>query len=282
MKKSVSLFVVGAQKSATTSLFDCLNRHDAISGSLPKEPQFFSKVKRWQSEILDYHKLFPDNGNLLMDGSTTYSMCEQYPHTVENIWQYNPDAKIIYLIRDPISRIESHFRHRVLKNGTRYRSIDAEVKSDRAYLANSLYGRQISKYSERFSRDQILIVGFDEFVNNTDFVLVKILNFLGLEGNRIGSLISKGGSNVSGQRRRVRRIPGLRSALNAASFVSPVLPEYSKKLLAPLVFGRTGSSQVLSESVVNDFRAELLEDARILEPFLDGEMASTASWRIWR
>ena len=107
----VDFFIVGAPKSATTSLFHYLGQHEGISMSTIKEPDFFSHLEldkqklyyksKPVSYINTYHNLFlkKKKSQLLGEASVSYLF---YPKVSERIFSYNPNAKIIIVLRNPV------------------------------------------------------------------------------------------------------------------------------------------------------------------------------------
>jgi hypothetical protein len=106
-----NLFIVGSMKCGTTALYNFLTRHPKISGSTPKEPHFFTmnlnKGEAW------YRSLFKQDpaAQFFLEASPTYfdkAWNEDIPRRIQ---RFNPKAKIIIMIRDPLIRAISHFYH---------------------------------------------------------------------------------------------------------------------------------------------------------------------------
>ena len=109
----VDFMIIGAQKCGTTTFFDILKRHPDLSACREKEPHFFSKTPNWRKNLGWYHSLFEEEeGRLLFEASTTYTF---HPFFNKEIWldifDYNPEMKFIYLVRNPLDRIISGYRH---------------------------------------------------------------------------------------------------------------------------------------------------------------------------
>ena len=102
-----NLFIIGAPKCATSSLATYLAEHPAVFLSTPKEPFFWSEDypelrNRFGMNSLDaYMKLFEpaDGESIIAEGSTNYLRSEV---AVRNIMEFNPDAKFIVMLRDPV------------------------------------------------------------------------------------------------------------------------------------------------------------------------------------
>lgn len=100
----VDFMIVGAQKCATTTLFGLLNRHPFIEGSSDKEPAFFAIHDNWARKLDQYHSLFKDNRPHVkhFEASTVYTFLPLRKIGIYNeVYAYNPNMKIIYIVRDP-------------------------------------------------------------------------------------------------------------------------------------------------------------------------------------
>lgn len=181
----VDFFIIGAQKSGTTSLAAHVASHPDVCFCRNKEPHFFSRTRDWEARIDQYHALFDKpEGRLCGEASTSYSFLPKYPETAARIRTYNPDAKLIYMVRNPIERIISHLAHRQLKGRSR-RGVEKEVLSNPIYLDRSRYAMQIRPYLEQFRRDQILLLIFEEYVQEPRRVIEDMCWFLGLDPGRL-------------------------------------------------------------------------------------------------
>lgn len=101
-----NLFVIGVNKAGTTWLHGLLNDHPDIFMSKIKELNYFGA--EYPKNIEKYHLNFLDNKNVsfLGESSTSYF---RNPDVSEQIYEYNPEAKIIVMFRDPVNRMLSHF-----------------------------------------------------------------------------------------------------------------------------------------------------------------------------
>ena len=114
----VDFFIVGAPKAGTTSLYHYLNEHPEISMSSQKEPDYFSDAdiqnegmyygKNRIDTIKKYHSLFDDNSESKLKGEASVSYLF-YKNVPQKIKAYNPDSKIIIMLRNPIERAFSHY-----------------------------------------------------------------------------------------------------------------------------------------------------------------------------
>jgi len=203
MNKLPNLFIVGAEKAATTFLAQNLARHPDIFSPPIKEPQFFSTDKmpktkhekrlwnlpknRWH---IYSHNAFIRDENLylalfseqeprhryLLDASTSYL----YSHNAaQRIHRFNPSSKIIISLRNPITRAFSAYKMDLTIGGMRMEFSDA-IRVKRTYLERSLYYRQVKRYFDTFDKSDILILFFEDIKSDPAEAFRKIFDFLSL------------------------------------------------------------------------------------------------------
>ena len=111
----VNTFIVGAPKAGTTSLHYYLNQHADVSMSSVKEPNFFSSKEVeslfYNSKCIDdsndYHGLFSkEKRQIIGEASVSYLYYEKVPNRIHD---YNSEAKIIIMLREPVERSFSHY-----------------------------------------------------------------------------------------------------------------------------------------------------------------------------
>ena len=119
-KRSVSeyqyLIIGGTTKAATTSLFSYLSDHPSICAATYKETRFFlspdyplpSKY-RYNGDVEEYKLLFSDcqENQIRLESTPDYLYC---PSALDRIAEYLPNAKLVFSLREPISRIISWYR----------------------------------------------------------------------------------------------------------------------------------------------------------------------------
>ena len=178
----VDLMIIGAMKCGTTTLADLLKAHPRVSFCRTKEPEFFSKHPDWRSGLDAYHALYePREGAIYAEASTGTTF---YPHFNHGIWndlyEYNPELKLIYLVRDPIDRIVSHYMH-IHERGWSDRAMEDAVRNIPILINNTRYHAQVLPFVERFGRDLVLILGFDELIGDRQGTLERVGRFAGLD-----------------------------------------------------------------------------------------------------
>src|SRR4029079_2322923 len=102
-----TFIVIGAMKAGTTSLARYLGEHPDVFVCSPKEPQFFIESGTWDRGVAWYRELFAGGRDSIARGeaSTDYSKLPRHGGVVDRIAEVAPEARIVYLVRDPIERI---------------------------------------------------------------------------------------------------------------------------------------------------------------------------------
>ncbi len=177
-----NFLVIGAPKAATTSICTFLGRHPDVFMSYPKEPFFFCYdhvyAKGWDWYLSMFDKA---NGKAAIgEGSTPYAQVDTFPNTVPRISYHLPEVKLIYSVRHPIERIESHWIEMHSQGLTMSPFLKA-VREDIQYLDASSYWKQLSAYRQHYSDDRILIVFFEDYRRDPDRVLRQCFEFLGVD-----------------------------------------------------------------------------------------------------
>lgn len=173
--------VIGAMKSGTSSLYRWLGEQPELELPPLKEPHFFSRDEVWRRGLPWYLDLFPvAPGKLVGEASTTYTNPDHCRAAAARMASVVPDARLVYLLRHPVERLRSHYRHAVLR-GEEHLSL-AEVLGDpeNRYLRRSLYHDCLAPYLEVFDRSQICVVRFEDLVSDEAPAWPIVLGHLGL------------------------------------------------------------------------------------------------------
>jgi hypothetical protein len=183
-------------KSGTSYLHTLLSSHPSIFMSRYKEPSHFvdpSQLKKLSYDIWaqgywknqeDYLRLFQSAGTatILGEASVYYSHLPFLTGVSERISKFNPNARLIYVMRDPIERTISHYWEGVRNFAPgEYRPILEAIKSEPSYRDVSYYAMQLLPYFERFRREQIKLLTFEEMIRNPGEVIGSIFRWLNLD-----------------------------------------------------------------------------------------------------
>ena len=215
----INFFIVGAAKGGTTTVFERLNNRSDVYLSPLKEPNYYSKdidIEKFSAEFKantklelndyfsdtqlserqigfvrneeEYAKLFfpaPDEAKLIGECSTSYLWSTSAP---SNIFRAHPDAKILIMLRDPISRLYSHYMM-ARKYGFTSQSLIEAVKKDmkhpqkgwgssELFVELGMYSEQIARYKSLFPQDQIKIMLTNDLRNLNKWQ--ELISWLGL------------------------------------------------------------------------------------------------------
>lgn len=177
-----NLFVIGAPKCGTTSLHHYLDQHPAISMSRVKEPWVFASPD-YHERLGLYAEMLDGRAPVRGESSAVYSMHPHFPEVPERIAGVVPDARILYLVRDPVDRALSHYVQ-LVSDGKEARSIgealadfDAE---DNVYVAASRYRTQLLRYLDAFDPARIMVVDQAELRVEPGEALAGVFGFLGV------------------------------------------------------------------------------------------------------
>jgi hypothetical protein len=168
--------IIGAMKCATTSLFSYLAEHPAIAPAKIKEPEFFSLNQVHQAKVARYEDLWdfdPDLHRYAMEASTGYSKWDERG-AAERIHAYGLRPKLVYVVRDPFARIESHYNF-MLQNPAWMRDI-----TDERLVQTSNYALYADDYSRVFGRENLLILDYEALSAEPRDTVNRVCDFLGL------------------------------------------------------------------------------------------------------
>lgn len=252
MSRKPNFFIVGAAKAGSTSLDAYLGQHPDISMSQRKEPRFFALAgmkdtsvpgpmgKRLMldgvTDLVAYESLFTQAQDEKVVGENSNRYMEESETVAERIYRYNPDAKLLAILRDPVDRSYSHFqmnvRSRVEDGEAEFTSsgvyADALFRwlSDPFYVQMSRYHAQLEPYLEVFGIKALKVVRLRDLISRREDFLKKVYQFLDVDDGFRLSVV--GPHNVGGIPRSIvmqRFIKGGGVAGSVKRFVRSVVPE---------------------------------------------------------
>lgn len=173
--------VIGAMKSGTSSLYQWLGQQPEFELPPMKEPHFFSRDEVWQRGQPWYLDLFPEApGKLVGEASTTYTNPDHCQEAAARMASVVPDARLVYVLRQPVERMRSHYRHAVLRGEERRPLAEVLSDPDNRYLQRSLYHHCLAPYLKVFDHSQICVVRFEDLVSDGAPAWPVVLGHLGL------------------------------------------------------------------------------------------------------
>jgi hypothetical protein len=175
------VFIIGGMKCGTTSVHHMLKKHPQVSVTTDKEPSFFSK--RFRKGFNWYNAQFQiyDDTKVLIDVSPSYSMKHLFPHVTKEMYNFEPNAKIVYLVRDPLSRMVSHIHHDMLRGRLTKKQIDLWLTAEADCLLTTNYQQQIQPFIELYGKENVMVFQFENLIKNPQHFQDKFCDFIGLE-----------------------------------------------------------------------------------------------------
>jgi Sulfotransferase domain len=193
--------IIGAQKAGTSTLYASLSTHPEIEEAQEKELHFFDR--HYANGINSYRWQFPElkRGQITGEATPYYFF---HPLAPERVARTLPDVKLIAMLRNPVERAYSQYHSEVRKgfedlptfeeaiaaeaerlSGEREKvtedpTYDSHSLRHHSYLARGIYADQLEGWFEHFSREQFLILKFEDFASRPRRTLRRCEEFLGI------------------------------------------------------------------------------------------------------
>ena len=194
--------VVGAQECGTTALWEYLGAHPQVGMSSPKEVHLFDSEDyspEWTPQQIDkrYARWFrhASPGALLGEATPIYSYL---PEVAAQLQRYNPNLRLILLLRDSAERAISHYYMQKARNTEQapfwlalilepwrvWRCKNPRRKGSatrlHCYRGQGLYSRQLRNLYRHFPTEQVLLIHVRELLHDHQAVLRRAFAFLGV------------------------------------------------------------------------------------------------------
>ena len=195
--------VIGAMKGGTSFFYHLLTQHPLVERASAKELHFFDTL--FEEGVQWYRRCFPQpkwkNGRRIITGEATPYLSNSL--APERMADVVPEARLIALLRNPVDRAYSHYQMAVRK-GRENRSFEEAIEAKElrllgegreaseggchvsfggtrsAYLFRSIYVDQLLRWTEFFSKEQMLLLKSEDFFERTQETLKFAFNFLDL------------------------------------------------------------------------------------------------------
>lgn len=177
-----NLIIIGAQKCGTTGLHCYLGLHPQISMSRDKELNFFIRQRNWHNGIEWYKSNFTGKARIHGESSPSYTNYPFFSGVPERMYSVVPEAKLIYILRDPIDRIISHYVHQYADRLENRTIVDALTDLDNnPYICRSKYYMQLGQYLNYFPKTNILIITQEDLYSHHQQTLQQVFRFLNVD-----------------------------------------------------------------------------------------------------
>lgn len=226
--RNPDFMLIGAMKSGTTTLHAHLSRHPQLYLCRPKEPGFFSRDERYARGIDSYRALFapatPEQR--CGEASTCYTRWPHYADVAPRIAEHVPDARFLFIMRDPVARAYSHYRHLCEEwaaAGKELPGFAEALELAPEIVDASLYRAQLERFLPHFPRERFHLLTLEELKQRPSEVLAAVEDFLGVphadlvgdsqtRRNEAGTAIAR--KTMRKRLTRWRRLPGLSLAID--------------------------------------------------------------------
>jgi len=205
-----NLVIIGGMKCGTTSLHRYLEQHPQVFMSKKKELKFFvdnKNVGTWKLGLDWYRAHFADAGDAQVVGESTpeYAKCTVFRGVPERMVRVIPDARLLYILRDPIERMISQWVH-LYASGREGRPLARALGAGghNQYLEASRYAMQAKRYLEYFPRKSLYLTTMEELKEEPQGTLRGIFEFLGVDAEFFVPAFKKVHHSSKKKRRRSR------------------------------------------------------------------------------
>lgn len=179
-----NLIVIGSRKCATTSLHHYLNLHPEIFMSQThKELNFFVAEMFWKKGVSWYERQFPVKAPVRGESSPNYSRFPVWKGVPERMHSIVPNAKLIYIVRNPVERLISAYHHD-FKGGLESRTFEEMVSSrlkENPHFHDSRYYFQLTQFLKYYPLSRIHVVPSEQLSDRPYAVMQEIFKFLGVD-----------------------------------------------------------------------------------------------------
>src|SRR3954447_1529709 len=271
-----NLIVIGAQKCGTSGLHYYLSLHPEISVSRPKELNFFIAERNWLEGVDWYRGHFDPNAKVRSEASPNYTAYPQHLEVPERMHSVVPDAKLLYMVRDPLDRIAAHWVHNYAKRREKGDLRTTLMHPNTSYLARSHYYAQLQRFLRLYPRDQVLVIEQEQLRNQRNETLRRVFEFAGVDPGFSHPGFATQRHRTSRKRRGtpltrlLDRVDRRRGAVSARRF----------RALAGAVFpvGRSIEIPDVRGSLPDETLRSLREDAEKLRELTGLDLSA---WSIW-
>jgi len=170
--------VIGVARGGTSWIAKNLEFHPEVFMPPQKELHFFDR--NYEKGIVYYKKQFKNRKEKMIGEATpAYLYFEHIPKLIK---KHLPDVRLIVTLRDPVDRAFSHYlnlKAKAIRSGNKnYESFEKKIKITPRIIDEGFYYNLLNRYYKFFTKEQILILLFDDLRNDPINLLRKIYSFL--------------------------------------------------------------------------------------------------------
>ncbi|MCF8369940.1 MAG: sulfotransferase [Bacteroidales bacterium] len=195
-KIKIGFVVGGAQKAGTTSLNYYLNQHPEIGMPNVKELHYFDNdelFSRPENNHKAINQYFDPKPEIKIYGETTPIYLFWEP-SIQRIWNYNKEMKLIFILRNPATRAFSNwnmefnrknehedFLYCIKHEQDRIENGLNNARRIYSYVARGLYAEQIKRAQKFFPSEQVMFIKYEDYMKNQEETVRQVFDFLGVD-----------------------------------------------------------------------------------------------------
>lgn len=248
---TVSLFHIGPPKTATTWLYHCLRGHPQIVTSASDRIHYFDmhyvRGQDW------YHDQFV-TGDRDQDGSVWFDPTYSYicsPRAADRMAQYNPEAKIMLCLRNPVERAFSHYWHlkkTVGKHGFAFREAIEHYNAFSTWVEHGFVAIGLQRFLQHYPRERVHIMMFEDLKDNPEQVWRDLCSFADIDPDFVP--------------------PSLHKKVNVAGAKQTLVSRTMNKL-SRSIWGADHNSKIRQDNPVLQFLSGKSEYVRGMDPDIE-------------
>jgi Sulfotransferase domain len=269
--------VIGAQKCGTSTLHYYLRYHPQICASTPKELDFFIEEHNWGLGADWYCGHFDPAVRCRLESSPNYTTYPHFQGVPERMHAMVPDARLIYLVRDPIARIEAHWVHNYAKRRERGTVLETIAHPGTTYIMRSRYFMQLEQFLAHYDPSRILVLDQDDLRHRRSQALRRIFEFVGVDPDFDHPALTTVRHRTE-RKRRTTRLGGRVEKLSRTRVGKRIPKAAWNYAQAGLRLSRPIERPNLRQALPPEIVRVLREDAECLREFSGNDFAS---WSIW-
>ncbi|RMH23827.1 MAG: sulfotransferase [Planctomycetota bacterium] len=210
--------IIGAIKSGTTTLATLLRQHPEVFVTDPKELHFFNREENYAKGIGWYESHFAgaEGRKVVMEATPNYSALRTHPETLDRIAAHLPQVRLIYIVREPIERIRSHW-YFLYGTGVETKPFERALREEPIYLDASRYFEHTEAMRARLGADRLRVMFLDDFTADPAGEMARLCRWLGVDDRFEFENVDvpRNAMAAAGLFRRAARVPGFVPMKNA-------------------------------------------------------------------